>query len=95
MLEVAEQITKIPAELTQMNKRLVHRQMEVMGIRARHPGWHRVVRPRDPHPKPWPTSWARVRKQGLTGALQDRDEQHGDYRTSARPAHHPATPTDP
>src|SRR6478609_7496765 len=34
VLEVATRITQIPAEITQINKRTVHRAMEVMGIRA-------------------------------------------------------------
>ena len=34
VLEVAERIAQVPAELLQMNKRVVHRQMEHMGMRA-------------------------------------------------------------
>jgi enoyl-CoA hydratase/carnithine racemase len=34
VLEVAERVAKIPADLQQLNKRSVHRAMDVMGIRA-------------------------------------------------------------
>ena len=34
MLEIAERIAKVPTDLQQMNKRAVHRQMELMGVRA-------------------------------------------------------------
>ena len=34
VLEVAERVAKIPADLQQINKRSVHRAMDVMGIRA-------------------------------------------------------------
>ena len=82
VLEVAGQITKIPAELTQMNKRLVHRQMEVMGIRAGIRAGTELCA-LGTHTQAMADFMGEVRKQGLTGALQDRDEQHGDYRTAA------------
>src|SRR3546814_11863222 len=34
VLDIAERVAKVPAPLQQMNKRALHRQMEVMGIRA-------------------------------------------------------------
>jgi enoyl-CoA hydratase len=34
VLEIAERVAKIPTELQQINKRSVHRAMEVMGVRA-------------------------------------------------------------
>ena len=34
VLEIAERIAKVPSDLQQMNKRAVHRQMELMGVRA-------------------------------------------------------------
>ena len=34
VLAIAERITKTPSDLTQLNKRVVHRQMEIMGIRT-------------------------------------------------------------
>ena len=34
VLKIAEKIAKIPSDLEQMNKRSVHRQMELMGMRA-------------------------------------------------------------
>ena len=34
MLELAERIAKIPSDLQQLNKRSVHRAMDVMGARA-------------------------------------------------------------
>ena len=34
MLEIAARVAKIPSDLQQLNKRSVHRAMDVMGLRA-------------------------------------------------------------
>ena len=84
VLEVAERIAKIAPDLVQLNKRVVHRQMEVMGIRdgiragtelcalgTHSPAMHEFL--------------GRARSQGLTAALQERDAPFGDYRTGYSP----------
>lgn len=80
VVEIAARIALIPSDLVQVNKRTVHRQMEVMGIRTGIrigtelcalgtflPSMEEFI--------------ASVREHGLTGALQRRDERFGDYRT--------------
>ena len=81
VLEVAARISVIDPELTQLNKRVVHRQMEHMGLRTgiragtelcalgtHTSAMHRFLRDVD--------------DKGLTGALDERDAAFGDYRTS-------------
>jgi len=77
---VAQRIARVPADLVQLNKRVVHRQMEVMGL-------HTGIRlgselcALGTHQKSMHEFLARTRKLGLTGALQERDTPFGDYRT--------------
>jgi len=81
VLEIAVRITKIPPDIVQLNKRTVHRAMEIMGLRAairsgtelcalatHQAGFHAFIEA--------------TRTKGLTQALQDRDEPFGDYRTA-------------
>jgi enoyl-CoA hydratase len=83
VLEVAQRIAKIPPDIAQLNKRAVHRQMSVMGLREgirqgtelcslaiHQKGFQDFVKNIGPG------------KGKLTAALQQRDEQFGDYRTS-------------
>lgn len=80
VLEIARRIVAVPADLVQLNKRVVHRQMEIMGL-------HTGIRAGSElcalgtHQKSLHEFMARVRKQGLTGALQERDAPFADYRT--------------
>jgi enoyl-CoA hydratase len=80
VLEVARRITAVPADLVQLNKRVVHRQMEIMGL-------HTGIRAGSElcalgtHQRSLHEFLARIRKQGLTGALQERDAPFADYRT--------------
>jgi enoyl-CoA hydratase len=80
VLEVAQRIATVPADLVQLNKRVVHRQMEIMGL-------HTGIRlgselcALGTHQKSLHEFIARTRSQGLTRALQERDEAFGDYRT--------------
>ena len=80
VLEVAGRITNVPADLVQLNKRVVHRQMEVMGL-------HTGIRlgselcALGTHQKSMHEFMARARSEGLRSALQDRDEPFNDYRT--------------
>lgn len=79
VLEKAERIAIVDPELTQLNKRAVHRQMEAMGIRQglrsgtdlHALGWH----------TPGSREFVRELQSGVTSALTQRDGAFGDYRT--------------
>jgi enoyl-CoA hydratase len=81
VLAVATRIAGVPADLVQLNKRVVHRQMEIMGL-------HTGIRVGSElcalgtHQKSLHEFLARIREQGLTGALQERDAPFADYRTN-------------
>jgi len=80
-LEQAQRIAKIPGDILALNKRAVHRQMEVMGLRdglrqgteicalATHQASFKAF------------IEATAGGKNLTNALQDRDQEFGDYRT--------------
>ena len=81
VLDVASRIAKVPPDIVQLNKRTVHRAMDIMGLRAairsgtelctlatHQPSFHEFI--------------SAMRERGLTAALQDRDEPFGDYRTA-------------
>jgi len=82
VLATAERIAKVDPELTQLNKRLVHRQMEAMGLRA---GLRAGT---DLHALGWHTQASRAYmaelRQNVTKALTARDSTFGDYRTRDR-----------
>jgi len=84
VLEVAERITRVPPDMVQLNKRTVHRAMDVMGLRA-------AIRSGTElcalgiHQPSMAKFLTKVRSEGLTHALQDRDAPFGDYRTSSEP----------
>jgi enoyl-CoA hydratase len=80
VVEMAERIAQLPPDLVQLNKRLVHRQMEMMGMRtALRVGTELCAL--GTHQKSMHEFIARVRSGGLTTALQERDQPFGDYRT--------------
>jgi enoyl-CoA hydratase len=80
VLEMAQRIASVPADLVQLNKRVVHRQMEIMGL-------HTGIRVGSElcalgtHQKSMHEFLKATREKGLTGALQQRDKPFGDYRT--------------
>ena len=84
VLAMAERIAKVDPELAQLNKRLVHRQMEAMGLRAglragtdlHALGWH----------TPASREYMQQMRQGVRQALDVRDKGFGDYRTGATKA---------
>jgi enoyl-CoA hydratase len=80
-LAMAQRIAKVDPQLTQLNKRLVHRQMEAMGLRA---GLRAGT---DLHALGWHTPASRAYmdrlRQGVTAALDARDSGFGDYRTTS------------
>ena len=77
----AGRIAKMPADLMQLNKRLVHRTMETMGLRT-------AIRLGTEicalgiHTQTMAKFLADIQKTGLTEALSKRDSPYGDYRTS-------------
>ena len=81
-LAMAERIAKVDPELAQLNKRLVHRQMEAMGLRA---GLRAGT---DLHALGWHTPASRAYmaklREGVKSALTARDETFGDYRTAEK-----------
>ena len=82
VLEVASKIAKIPPDVVQINKRVVHRQMEVMGLRT----GIRIgteLCALGTHQKTLRTFVSEM-QQGLTEALTKRDQPFGDYRTAEK-----------
>ncbi|HLK25221.1 MAG TPA: enoyl-CoA hydratase-related protein [Caulobacteraceae bacterium] len=82
VLAMAERIAKVDPELAQLNKRLVHRQMEALGVRAA------VRAGTDLHALGWHTAASRAymqqMRQGVRQALDARDASFGDYRTKEK-----------
>ncbi|MDG2262826.1 MAG: enoyl-CoA hydratase-related protein, partial [Actinomycetota bacterium] len=80
VLSVAQRICGVPAELVQLNKRVVHRQMEIMGL-------HTGIRAGSElcalgtHLQSMKDFMTSASDRGLTAALQERDQPFGDYRT--------------
>ncbi|WP_304166529.1 enoyl-CoA hydratase-related protein [Phenylobacterium aquaticum] len=83
VLAMASRIAKVDPELAQLNKRLVHRQMEAMGMRT---GLRAGT---DLHALGWHTPASRAYmaelRQGVTQALQSRDAVFNDYRAGDKP----------
>ena len=80
VLDVARRICEIPAELVQLNKRAVHRQMEHMGLRTGLRAGTELCA-LGVHTEAMGEFLSSIRSGGLTEALQQRDEPFGDYRT--------------
>lgn len=80
VLEIAKRIASVPPDLVQLNKRAVHRQMEIMGM-------HTGIRlgselcALGTHQKSMHEFLKKIHDRGLTGALEERDSPFGDYRT--------------
>ena len=83
-LAMAQRIAKVDPDLAQLNKRLVHRQMEAMGMRT---GLRAGT---DLHALGWHTPASRAymakMREGVKAALDARDATFGDYRTAGDPA---------
>jgi enoyl-CoA hydratase len=80
VLAIAERIASIPSELVQLNKRVVHRQMDAMGMRAGIRAGTELCA-LGTHTKAMDDFRHSIEERGLTGALQERDQPFGDYRT--------------
>ncbi len=80
VLKIAEKVARVPADIQQMNKRAVHRQMELMGMRAA------IRQGTEIQALAFHTQSTRAHFKelaaGLTDALSKRDGKFGDYRTA-------------
>lgn len=82
VLDIAERIAKIPPDLQQLNKRSIHRAMEIQGMRAairagtelQALGFHQKSS----------REYLKEFAKGVTHALDKRDKQFGDYRTGRK-----------
>jgi enoyl-CoA hydratase len=81
VLAMAERVAKVPPDIAQLNKRTVHRAMDVMGLRA-------AIRSGTElcslaiHQPSFQAFITEARDKGLVAALSERDEPFGDYRTA-------------
>ena len=81
VLEIAQRIAQLPSDIVQLNKRAVHRQMEAMGLRQGIRAGTELCS-LGTHQPSFKEFLGKIEKKGLTGALQQRDEKFGDYRTA-------------
>jgi enoyl-CoA hydratase len=84
VLDVAGRITNVPPELVQLNKRVVHRQMEAMGLRTGIRAGTELCA-LGTHTRAMAEFIASTQQKGLTATLQERDSPFGDYRTGKQP----------
>jgi len=80
VLAVAERVAMIPSDLQQLNKRSVHRAMEIMGMRAALRAGTEL-QALGFHQRSSRAYLQELAKGGVTRALDRRDGQFGDYRT--------------
>lgn len=80
VLAIAERVAKVPPDLQALNKRVVHRGMEIMGMRD---GLRATadLNALGFHQRSSREYFGRLR-QGVTTALSERDGAFGDYRTA-------------
>ena len=81
VVEIATRIAAVPPELAQLNKRVVHRQMDHMGMRTGIRAGTELCA-LGTHTKAMAEFIGSVQSQGLTSTLSERDQKFGDYRTS-------------
>ena len=82
VLDLAGRIALVPPDIAALNKRTVHRAMEAMGLRtAIRAGTEMCALAT--HQPGFKAFLEAMRGDGLTAALDRRDEPFGDYRTSA------------
>ncbi len=79
VITIAARIAQVPTDLQQMNKRAVHRQLELMGMRAAIRSGTEIQALAF-HTKSTQAHFKEL-AGGLTEALSKRDEKFGDYRT--------------
>ena len=78
VLRIAERVAKVPPDLQALNKRVVHRAMEAMGMRD---GMRATadINALGFHQRSSRAYFAQFSK-GVTSALSERDKHFGDYR---------------
>jgi enoyl-CoA hydratase len=81
VVEMATRIAQVDPELAQMNKRIVHRQMEISGLRTGIRAGTEMCA-LGTHTEALRKFVAQMRSEGLTKTLSQRDSPFGDYRTS-------------
>ncbi len=82
VLDIASRVAKVPTDLQQMTKRAVHRQMELMGVRAAIRSGTEIQALAF-HTESTQAHFKEL-AAGLTDALSSRDEKFGDYRTEKK-----------
>ncbi len=92
VVTVASRIAKLPPDIVQINKRVVHRQMEVMGLRTgiRIGTELCALGTRQDSMR----EFVKEMSGGLTAALTKRDSPFGDYRTADQQPSAPPTAGD-
>ncbi|MEM7410923.1 MAG: enoyl-CoA hydratase-related protein [Myxococcota bacterium] len=80
VLERAERIAKIPTDLQQLNKRSIHRAMEIQGARAAIRAGTEIQALAFHQPSA--RAYLKEMQKGVSAALTKRDEKFGDYRTA-------------
>ncbi len=80
VLEVAQRVASVPPDVCALNKRVVHRQMEIMGLHTRIRAGSELCA-LGTHTRTLAEFIAKSREKGLTATLQERDAPFGDYRT--------------
>jgi enoyl-CoA hydratase/carnithine racemase len=80
VVAIARRIAKLPPDIVQLNKRTVHRAMDVMGIRQSIRSGTELCSLGTKQPS-FRAFVEGMRAKGLTKALQERDEPFGDYRS--------------
>ncbi len=82
VLDIAERVARVPADIQQINKRAVHRQMEAMGLRA---GIRAGTELQQMGMQTQSTqAHMHELRADLTAALTKRDQGFGDYRTKTQ-----------
>ena len=81
VVQVAERVVKIPTDIVQINKRVVHRGREAMGLRTAIRAGTELCALGTRQATLLEHTTA-MRQGRLTDALRARDEPFGDYRTS-------------
>ena len=78
-MSIARKVSKVPSDLQAINKRSIHRQMEVMGMRT---GirYGTEVQALAMHSKST-QEYLKELNKNLNEALMKRDSEFGDYRT--------------
>lgn len=80
VLSIAQRVAKVSPDLQQINKRTVHRAMEVMGARTAIRAGSELLA-LGFHQKSSRAYMKKLVTEGVTKALSERDQPFGDYRT--------------